>query len=121
MIQSIVTTTIIKPTQSRYVLIPQGLNVLIAIRSSIRLIKQLSFIKSKFTSISQEVDETIRFSWTPPLILHKHVFPLIAYPLYYIPWGRLSDHMHQTLLQVDLLALFYLKALRTKRDGNGVS
>ena len=53
--------------------IPQGLNVLIAIRSSIRLIKQLSFIQSKFTSISQEVDETIRFSWTPPLILHEHV------------------------------------------------
>jgi hypothetical protein len=31
--QNIVTTIIIKPTQSRYVLIPQSLNVLIAIRS----------------------------------------------------------------------------------------
>src|SRR5215831_6789875 len=34
--QNIVTTTIIKPTQSRYVLIPRSLSVLIVTRCSIR-------------------------------------------------------------------------------------
>jgi len=38
MIQNIVTTIIIKPTQSRYVLIPQSLNVAIATRGCIRTI-----------------------------------------------------------------------------------
>ena len=38
--QNIVTTTIIKPTQSRYVLIPQSLSVLIAIRGSIRTMEK---------------------------------------------------------------------------------
>ena len=37
MIQNIVTTIIIKPTQSRYVLIPQSLNVVIATRDQAQL------------------------------------------------------------------------------------
>jgi hypothetical protein len=48
------------------------------------------------------------FSWTSPLILLERIFLLIAYRLYYIPWGKLlniDSHLERTVAIASLKEL----------------